>query len=133
MAGIEPAELFFWIVCDQTLEELGIDDIVGVVSVVSGYPLLSTRGKLGGTTKGTSIASVTFRKILNVDIKPRLPTITGKTLRTLKITMTNNLGAFVGRSVPILGWLILAADVVTIIYKSVQKYNGMVKPEDKVF
>lgn len=33
----------------------------------------------------------------------RLPTITGRKLRTLKITFTHNIGRFVGRTVPVVG------------------------------
>lgn len=35
----------------------------------------------------------------------RLPTLTGKTINSLQLSSTNNLGRFVGRNVPWLGWV----------------------------
>lgn len=63
----------------------------------------------------------------------RLPTFTNVSLRTFRPVMTNNLGAFVGRTIPVVGWIILGYDVVRIIEKTVMAYNEMVKPEDKLF
>jgi len=48
----------------------------------------------------------------------------------LKISFTKNIGRFVGRTVPILGWIILAADVVNIFYKSQWAYNQIVDNSD---
>jgi hypothetical protein len=44
----------------------------------------------------------------------------------------NNLGAFVGRAVPVLGWVILANDVSTIGYRTLRNYNTIARPEDKI-
>ena len=87
---------------------------------------------MGGATRGTSIASVVSRRILNIDLKMRLPMITGSSIRGLRIALTKNLGAFVGRSVPVVGWVIVANDVVQIFFKSVLTYNSMVSPEDRL-
>ena len=57
----------------------------------------------------------------------------GLSVRRLKILFTNNLGVFVGRAVPVVGEALLAYDAATITYRSVIRYNQLVKPEDKVF
>lgn len=44
---------------------------------------------------------------------------------------TRELGAFVGRAVPVVGWVITAADLSVIMYRSVLEYNRLVKPEDR--
>lgn len=45
----------------------------------------------------------------------------------------NNLGTFVGRTVPVLGWVILAVDVSMIGYHTVNRFNTIVRPEDKIW
>lgn len=60
-----------------------------------------------------------------------LPTITGKSIFSLKVAYTKNLGAFVGRSVPGVGWAILAYDVAQIIQKTVGQYNTLASKEDR--
>ena len=61
-----------------------------------------------------------------------LPTVTSfKSLMLLKVKFTRELGAFVGRAVPVVGWVITAADLSVIMYRSVLEYNRLVKPEDR--
>jgi hypothetical protein len=117
------SELFFWIAVDKTLDQLGVGDVGAVIP---------TSGKFKGATKGTSVASLAGRHVLNHELKYRLPTITGSSLRTLRIAMTRNLGAFVGRTVPVVGWIILANDVVRITWNTVTTYNTIVRPEDRL-
>lgn len=47
--------------------------------------------------------------------------------------MTNNLGAFVGRIIPVIGWALLASDVAQIVYKTVNVYNTIAREEDRVW
>ncbi|AVS90506.1 hypothetical protein C8238_18965 [Paracidovorax avenae] len=61
------------------------------------------------------------------------PTITGASLTTLKITFTKNLGAFVGRLVPGVGWTILAYDVFQIVNKTITTYNALAREEDRLW
>nr|WP_230960508.1 hypothetical protein [Burkholderia pseudomultivorans] len=51
----------------------------------------------------------------------------------LRIKFTRNIGAFVGRAIAGVGWVILASDVTMITYRSVTTYNSMVKPEDRLY
>lgn len=62
-----------------------------------------------------------------------LPTLTGASLRTLRLTFTRSLGAFVGRLVPGVGWTVLAYDVFQIINQSITKYNALAKKEDRLW
>lgn len=132
--GLSREELFFLIVIDETSKELGVDDVVGVASILLGQRFIPTRGKFAGAVKGTSVASVVSRRLLPYELKHRtLPTATSfKSLILLRIKFTRSLGAFVGRAIPGVGWVILASDVSIIIYRSVIAYNGLVKPEDRL-
>lgn len=131
-ANLSCSELFFWIVVDKTLEQLGVQDIGAVFAILAGQPIIPTRAKVGGATKGTSIASVVSRQILNHDLKIRLPMLTGSSIKTLRIALTKNLGAFVGRTVPVVGWVILANDAMWIMWNSVTTYNAIASPEDRI-
>lgn len=127
------AELFAWIAIDKVLEQFtGTDIAAAAAAVLSGQPFLPTRAKFSGATKGTSPASVVSRKFLNQQLPFRLPMITGKTIFAMKIAFTKNLGAFVGRSVPVVGWVILAYDAEEIIRKTIITYNSIAIGEDKL-
>ena len=39
---------------------------------------------------------------------------------------------FVGRTIPVIGWLVLATDVAQISYEAMVRYNRMVREEDKI-
>ena len=131
---LTPSELFFLIFLDEAQQQLGVEDIVSLAGAIVGYPFLSTRAKFGGATPGTSIASVVSRKLLPQNIKYRiLPTLTLKSVANLKIIFTRNLGAFVGRAIPVVGQVVLAIDVICITSSSVSNYNRIVKREDKIF
>ncbi|ASV97973.1 STM2901 family protein [Paraburkholderia aromaticivorans] len=127
--GLTREELFFLIVIDETCKQLGVDDVVGVASVLLGRRFIPTRSKFSGAVRGTSIASVVSLSLLPYEPKYRLlPTVTSfKSLILLRIKFTRSVGAFVGRAIPGVGWVLLASDVPTIIYRSVISYNGLVK------
>jgi hypothetical protein len=133
LTNLTREELFLWIAVDQTLEQLGGVDAAAAIAVLSGQPFLLTRGKFAGATKGTSVASVVSRHLIKHQLPFALPTLTGATLSTLKITFTKSLGAFVGRLVPGVGWTILAYDVVQIIRNTVFQYNLRSRQEDKLW
>ncbi|WMY76046.1 hypothetical protein RHD99_08965 [Buttiauxella selenatireducens] len=127
-------ELLFWILVDETEKQLGIKDIIGVASLILGNNSIHIPGKPLTATPGTSHASLFFRKHLSYKFKKRiLPTLTKKSfsLRGVKVFWVNNLGAFAGRAVPVLGWVILAYDVTMISFNTVSRYNTIARPEDK--
>ena len=111
LENITREELFVWIVIDKIMEQFSGVDIAAGAAILLGFPFLPTRAKFGGATPGTSVASVVSRKALNRNMSFRMPMLTGKSVTTLRIAFTKNLGAWVGRTVPVVGWLILAYDV----------------------
>ncbi|WP_218883776.1 STM2901 family protein [Burkholderia guangdongensis] len=132
-SDLTPAELFFFIAAQETCEQIGINDIEGVVLVLSGWPILPTRGKFAGATKGTSVASVMARSLFRFQLKRRvLPTLTLESIKSFRIILTRKLSVFVGRAVPGLGWVLLARDAFMIVRNTVVKYNRLAKPEDRV-
>ncbi|WP_367949118.1 hypothetical protein [Paraburkholderia sp. NMBU_R16] len=89
------------------------------------WAFLPTKRKPKGAAIGTSIASRVARRHLDFKIeKDILPTLTLGSVRRLKILWTRNIGVFVGRTVPIIGEVILAYDVSVIGYRSAVHYNG---------
>jgi len=132
--NLSPLELFFFVAVDETLDELGITDAVGVAMVLAGQRFIPTRQKFAGAVKGTSLASVWSRRLLPYEIKYRiLPTFTSfKSVLLLRMKMTKEIGAFVGRAIPGVGWIITATDAATIMYRTVVKYNQIAKLEDRL-
>lgn len=131
---LQPQELLFLVFVDTAASHFGIDDVTAIGAVIAGYPMLPTRGKFAGATKGTSIASVVSRKVLPFELKHRiLPTITWKSMLQLKVLLVKNIGTFVGRTIPVVGVVVLAYDAYKISTESVRAYNELVQEEDKVF
>ncbi|NTX31342.1 hypothetical protein HT746_30235 [Burkholderia pyrrocinia] len=133
-ADLAPAELFFFIAVEETCAQVGIDDVEAVILILAGWPVLPTRQKFGGATKGTSVASVMARSVFRYQLDRKiLPTVTLQSIKSFRIILTRKLSVFVGRAVPGLGWALLARDVFRIVSGTVSKYNNLVKPEDRVF
>ncbi|CAO96046.1 Hypothetical protein ETA_10000 [Erwinia tasmaniensis Et1/99] len=101
--------------------------------IIPGQPTRPTRGKFAGATKGTSVASETARRYLNIELPFRLPTFTNASLKTLKSKFVTNLGALVGLTVPVLGWLIIASDVTSISLKATINYNRIARGNAKIW
>jgi len=115
---------------------LGVQDIVAVANIILGNNNIDVPGKPLTSTPGTSVVSLFFRRHMSYKFRRRiLPTLTLKSfsLRGLKIFWVNNLGAFVGRAVPVVGWVILANDVAQISFRTVHRYNMIVRQEDKIW
>lgn len=129
-------ELLFWILVDETERQLGINDIIGVAGIILGDNSIEVPGKPNTATRGTSPASVFFRKHLRYKFKRNiLPTLTKKSFSAqgVKVMWINNLGAFVGRAVPVLGWVILATDITMIAHRTIHRYNLIAKAGDKIW
>ncbi|RDK04821.1 STM2901 family protein [Paraburkholderia lacunae] len=132
--GLTPAQLFFLVMLDESAKEIGVEDLASLAAVISGLPLVPTRAKPGGATKGTSVASIVSRTPLPFEICQKiLPTLTLASVRNLKIIFTHKIGAFVGRTIPVVGEVLLARDAWIISVNTVHNYNRLVRPEDKVF
>lgn len=134
--GLTASELLFWVFVDQASEHFGTDEIAAIIMVLSGRNNIPTRQKPRGAIDRTSIASLASRKALRGKRIPgdlKLPTLVGTNVFNLRIRMVRNLGAFVGRTIPVIGWLLLATDVGTISYKSVRRYNQIAIGDDKLW
>ena len=137
LANLTAGELFFWIMIDVTAEHFtGAKDVIAAAAVYSGQNTIRVTGKFGKATPGTSYASTYSRKLLKGHMLPfQLPTWIQNPANPFKIkrVMTYKLATFVGRTIPAIGWLVLAADVAQISYKSMVCYNRIVSEEDKVW
>ncbi|WP_175836634.1 STM2901 family protein [Burkholderia anthina] len=136
MVNLTAGELFFWIMVDETMIQLGVDDVVSVGMILLGKNNLSTRVKPGGAIKGTSRASQYSRRVFQKAQFPfglQLPTLVGGPVRNVKIRMVRNIGTFVGRTIPVLGWGILASDIYTITHKTASHYNKVAREVDRLW
>ncbi|MDK1704084.1 hypothetical protein OSR40_010120 [Serratia rubidaea] len=137
MERLSAGELFFWIFVDKTMQQLGVADVGAVAAIVSGMAILPTRQKPADAKEGTSLASVASRKVFGNAKFPfgiRLPTFIGNpVVERVRRKMVANIGTFVGRTVPVVGWFILAYDVSRISAESVITYNKIVRVEDRLW
>lgn len=104
-----------------------------MIGIVLGLPLLKTRGKPYGTTTGTSVAAKYSRQLLNVKLPVRLPALTEASIDYLRPMMTRNSGAFVDRTIPVIGRAIVASDIAQIVYKTVNTYNTITRKADRIW
>lgn len=111
---------------------LGLDDLAGAAAVLLGQNDIPVAGKLGGSVAGTSVVSLTARTLLPFNVRVRLPTIVKAGVGGIRIAMTRNLGAFVGRAIPVVGVILLSKDALLIMRDTVWTYNRLVKSEDRV-
>ncbi|EPT7065106.1 STM2901 family protein [Cronobacter turicensis] len=134
ISNISAGELFFWIMLDEINDYFGnIGDLLTISLILLGQPILKTRGKPRGATPGTSIASAAGRRWLNIELPRPLPTFTNASIKTLRPMMTRNLGAFVGRTIPVVGWVLLAKDIATITFNVMNKYKKIARGNDKIW
>ncbi|MDK1183752.1 STM2901 family protein [Cronobacter turicensis] len=134
ISNISAGELFFWIMLDEINDYFGnIGDLLTISLILLGQPILKTRGKPRGATPGTSIASAAGRRWLNIELPRPLPTFTNASIKTLRPMMTRNLGAFVGRTIPVVGWVLLAKDFATITFNVMNKYKKIARGNDKIW
>jgi len=132
-SNLSAGQLFFWIMIDETLDHFGITDIAAVTAIYLGSNTLTVAGKFAGATPGTSVVSTYSRKLFRDRMMPmRLPTWIGFP-PNVKRVMTMRLGTFVGRTIPVIGWVLLVADVTTITFKAMNKYNTIARPADRVW
>lgn len=129
---LTPASLFAYVALDETRKELGLDDLTAAAAVLLGQADVQVTGKVAGATEGTSVASLVARRLLPMKIAVRLPMITKVGLDGVRIAFTRNLGAFVGRSIPVVGEVFLAKDAFMIMYHTRLAYNRLVKPADRI-
>ncbi len=130
--NLTPADLFVYVALDETRKQLGFDDLAAASAVLLGQADVPVPGKFAGATVGTSVASLTARKLLPFKVRVRLPMITKVGLDGVRIAFTRNLGAFIGRTIPVIGELFLARDAFMIMRNTVVTYNRLAKPDDRM-
>ncbi|SUP81918.1 membrane protein [Yersinia pseudotuberculosis] len=112
-------------------------DIGAAAAILSGRNNLPTRPKPIGAMKGTSYASKVARGVFKKTKFPfgmSLPTwLGGYTPWTARKAMVRNIAPFVGRSIPLLGLIIIAADVSEITYRTIRDYNMIARGGDKLW
>lgn len=139
LENLSAGELFFWIMVDVTAEHFtGVEgagqDIIATAAAYVGRNTIAVSGKLANATPGTSLASVYARKYLQKYRLPfPLPTfiVTNKPW-PIKAIMTHKLGTFVGRTIPVVGWAVLASDVGIIVWKTLNRYNKIANKGDRL-
>ncbi|WP_392431935.1 STM2901 family protein [Yersinia sp. HM-2024] len=136
-SNLTASELLFMIFCENTANQLGVQDFGAIVSIVAGLNVLPTRTKPRDAIEGTSLASRGSRKVFGNAKFPwgiRLPSIiAGYPPSTLKIKMVAKISAFTGRAIPVVGWIILAADVSEITWCTLKDYNRIARGNDKIW
>ncbi|CAD6559697.1 STM2901 family protein [Paraburkholderia metrosideri] len=130
--NLRPVDLFVYVALDETARQPGLTDLTAAAAVLLGQADLPVPGKFTGATAGTSVASLTARQLLPFKVAFRLPMITLVGLKGVRIAFTRNLGAFVGRAVPVIGEILLTLDAIQIARHSVMTYNRRVRPEDRL-
>ncbi|KGT95648.1 membrane protein [Erwinia typographi] len=135
--NLKANELLFMIFCEEFAEQVGVDDFAAIAAIVSGLNILSTRGKFAGATPGTSIASRGARRVFPKAKFPwgvELPTVIGGyPPRTLRVIMTHRVSTFIGRAIPVVGWVLLSKDVAQITYRTITHYNSVARGTDKIW
>ncbi|MGQ3902481.1 STM2901 family protein [Mixta calida] len=136
-SNLTASQLLFMIFCENSANQLGVQDFGAITSVVAGLNILPTRTKPHDAIKGTSLASRGSRKLFGNAQFPRgikLPSVIGGyPPSTLKIRMVAKISAFTGRAIPVVGWIILASDVSQITYRTVRDYNRIARGKDKIW
>ncbi|WP_208951231.1 STM2901 family protein [Rahnella sp. ChDrAdgB13] len=132
LSNIGAGELYFWVFLDEAGKQLGVSDLAGLAMFILGQPIMSTRTKPIGATKGTSPLSFYLRQWLKQEVN-LWPTLTTGSIRRLKFSYVTNLGAFVGRWIPFIGVVILASDITQIVWKSTSRYNTIAKESDRLW
>jgi hypothetical protein len=137
LPNLNAGELFFWIMVDVTAEHFaGTKDVLAAAAIYSGQNTITVRGKLRNATPGTSYASKYSRKLLKDIMLPfRLPTWIQNPASPFEVkrVMTSRLATFVGRTIPVVGWAVLAVDIAQISYEAMVRYNRIVGKDDLIW
>ena len=116
--GQEVARPLFERLADCAAEQFGLKDLFALGAVLAGQPIIRTRGKFGAAVKGTSPASMISRKLFgDIRLPFEVPTLTGfpGVGRGLRVVFVRNVGAILGRSIPVVGFGLLAYDAISIV------------------
>ena len=124
--------MIFW---EQFAEQLDVDDFGAIVAVLSGRRNITTRTKPADALEGTSRASKAARKVFgNRKFPPgiKLTTFVGLPPFTPRQHTTRKIGTFVGRAIPVVGWIILARAAPEVMFNTNTVYNATPRCDDKL-
>lgn len=93
-----------------TAKKGGIPWWVGPLMVAAGQPVVPKRFVMGNATTHTSVASNVLNKAIPIKSPVRLPSLVIKNSGSMRVVYTKSVGKFLGRWIPIAGWVILAVD-----------------------
>ncbi|CRY67045.1 putative phage membrane protein [Yersinia kristensenii] len=127
---LTPLELFNLIFLENFSERTGLE-ITSAAMILSGQPVLPTRGKPIGTTKGTSVASKLSRAMFKDMRFPNGVSLYMPTSKNL-FAKTNRVGAFIGRAIPWLGYVELVITLQLVAADTRTKYNLIARPKDRI-
>ncbi|MDF7662198.1 hypothetical protein PUG81_24825 [Erwiniaceae bacterium L1_54_6] len=132
MWNLSPGELAFWILVDEAEKQLTGIDIVTFATIVGGFIFIHVPGKPITATRGRSLLSLGLRRLITYRLNCRWRSLTWKTLINGQWARTTSLGGLIGRWLPWLGVARTRYDVSVISYKTINHYNLMVRPEDRI-
>ncbi|EKY3245732.1 STM2901 family protein [Cronobacter dublinensis] len=136
-SNLTASELFFMVFVFNTADQFGIKDVVSVYALYAGMNDQITRTKPGTAIPGTSRLSKGVRRVFGNRLFPfglKMPTwIGGYTPWTVKRRMVRKIGTWVGRTIPLIGEVILVADVSQIVYNTITEYNTIARGNDKLW
>ncbi|ELY4000174.1 hypothetical protein SMY28_000572 [Cronobacter dublinensis] len=136
-SNMTASELFFMVFVFNTADQLGIKDVFSVYALYAGMNDQITRTKPGTAIPGTSRLSKGVRRVFGNRLFPfglKMPTwIGGYTPWTVKRRMVRKIGTWVGRTIPLIGEVILVADVSQIVYNTITEYNTIARGNDKLW
>lgn len=136
-SNLNATELFFMIFCETFSDHFGIDDVAAVVGLLSGVNDQKTRQKPRTARAGTSRISKASRRFFKQAKFPfgiKLPTwIGGYTPWTVERRMVRKVSTWVGRTIPLIGEVILLVDVSQITWCTIRDYNIIARSSDKLW
>ncbi|EOC0436221.1 hypothetical protein ACI00D_004752 [Cronobacter dublinensis] len=136
-SNLTTSELFFMVFVFNTADQFGIKDVVSVYALYAGMNDQTTRTKPGTAIPGASRLSKGVRRVFGNRLFPfglKMPTwIGGYTPWTVKRRMVRKIGTWVGRTIPLIGEVILVADVSQIVYNTITEYNTIARGNDKLW
>jgi len=136
--NLSPGALFLLIALDQTKEQLGFKDLAAAATFLLSVPDIPAAGKNIEATPGTSVISIFLRKVISKRASPgtRYRTLTLQSFSLIPFRVrwiyTTHLAAVVGRMVPVLDFVVFGYDATLIMYRTMKRYNEIVKPEDRL-
>ncbi|WP_279022755.1 STM2901 family protein [Gibbsiella quercinecans] len=134
LGGLSSREVLLWVLIDEISDHFGAKDIAGAAAILAGDNNIAVAGKFAGSKPGTSIASKISRRIFlrnRLMLPFGLPTLVGFP-PNVDLIMTRKFGTFVGRTIPVLGWAVIASDISIVTYKTITHYNLIVRKEDRL-